>query len=219
MLMNRITKENIEAFETRYRAKFINSLSGFKSANLIGTIGEKGTNLCIVSSAVHLGAHPPLIGIIIRPDVSPRHTLNNILNTGYCTLNHVNENIIKEAHQTSARYPEEVSEFDACHLTEEYLGETKVPFVKEANIKMLLKFVREIPIEENGTHFLIMAIVDVYLDKKIVADDGLVDIEKAKTVCVSSLDSYHSTQAVGRLSYAKADVKTSFFDSSFSYLD
>lgn len=80
------------------------------------------TNLAIFNSLVHIGANPPLIGFVVRPDSAERHTLNNILETGFYTINHINENIYKQAHQTSARYPEEISEFAATGLNEQYLS-------------------------------------------------------------------------------------------------
>ncbi|MCS7053720.1 MAG: flavin reductase, partial [Ignavibacterium sp.] len=84
-----ITKEKILDFERRYRINFVNSLSGFKSANLIGTISKSGiTNLAIFSSVIHVGANPPLIGILFRPLSVPRHTYNNIKETGCFTINH-----------------------------------------------------------------------------------------------------------------------------------
>ena len=53
---------SIAMMEPKTRARFINSLSGFKSANLIGTTDKAGNeNLAIVSSVFHLGAHPPLM--------------------------------------------------------------------------------------------------------------------------------------------------------------
>ena len=60
-----ITKENILQFEKLYRTNLFNSLSGFKSANLIGTISKEGkTNLAIFSSVIHVGANPPFNWII-----------------------------------------------------------------------------------------------------------------------------------------------------------
>ena len=57
-----LTKDNITALEKHERELFINSLSGFKSANLVGTSdATQNSNLAIVSSVVHLGANPPLL--------------------------------------------------------------------------------------------------------------------------------------------------------------
>jgi flavin reductase (DIM6/NTAB) family NADH-FMN oxidoreductase RutF len=204
MKSKHISQSEFESFEERKRARFINTLSGFKSANLIGTKDENGlTNLSIVSSVVHLGASPALMGLVIRPDVSPRHTLENILQTKSLTINHVNSSIFKQAHQTSGRYGKEQSEFTACHLSEEYHSDHYAPFVKESHIKIALELIREIKIEENGTHFLICAIKDVYLPLSCLSEDGSIDIESADSIAVSGLDKYHKTNKLARLSYAK----------------
>ena len=52
----------IDALEKRYRTNFINSLSGYKSANLLGSINSSGqTNLALMTSVFHVGANPLLI--------------------------------------------------------------------------------------------------------------------------------------------------------------
>lgn len=112
---------DILQMETQTRAACINSLSGFKSASLIGSIDTKGnTNLAIFSSIKHLGSNPALIGFINRPDSRRRHTLENIMETNCFTINHVNKTIYKKAHQRSARYPKHVSGFEATGLTPEF---------------------------------------------------------------------------------------------------
>ena len=99
-----IRTEDLEQMETRYRASFVNSLGGFKSVVLIGTKNNEGQeNLAIFNSLIHIGANPALCAFIVRPDVSPRHTLENIIETGFYTINHLNSDIYKFAHQTSAR--------------------------------------------------------------------------------------------------------------------
>ncbi|MGO3346471.1 MAG: hypothetical protein ACTIM4_14665 [Marinomonas sp.] len=53
--------QSLSEMTSRYRTQLINSLSGFKSANLIGTCNAQGqTNLAIFSSVFHLGASPAL---------------------------------------------------------------------------------------------------------------------------------------------------------------
>ena len=57
-----IKADDLAQMEKRYRAQLINSLSGIKSANLVGTINkDRQTNLSIVSSVFHLGADPALM--------------------------------------------------------------------------------------------------------------------------------------------------------------
>ena len=199
-----ITKQAINEMEQRYRAAFINSLGGFKSLILVGTADSKGaTNLSVLNSLFHIGANPPLCGMIFRPDVAERHTLDNILETGLYTINHVTESIYKAAHQTSARYPKEVSEFDAVGLTQEWHSEHKVPFVGESNVKWLMQFREKHDLAINGTHLLIGEIIEVHIPDEVLQSDGFVDLEAAGTITCSGLDSYHKTEKLSRLSYAK----------------
>jgi flavin reductase (DIM6/NTAB) family NADH-FMN oxidoreductase RutF len=205
----KITNENILAFEKLYRTNFVNSLSGFKSANLIGTISkEEKTNLAIFSSVIHVGANPPLIGILVRPASVPRHTYNNIKETNYFTINHINKEIYKKAHQTSAKYDKDISEFDECGLTREYSDTLKAPYVKESKIKIGCRFVEELEIKFNGTIFIVGEILEVILPDDAVGGDGFVDIEKAGTIAISGLDSYHETKRIARLSYAKPGIES-----------
>jgi flavin reductase (DIM6/NTAB) family NADH-FMN oxidoreductase RutF len=139
------TNQQIAETEERKRTALVNSLSGFKSLNLIGTANKDGqTNLAVFNSVMHIGANPPLMGFISRPDSVERHTLENIQQTGYYTINHVNKEIFEKAHQTSARYKREQSEFDASGLTAEYRNNFSAPFVKESNIQMGLILKRKL---------------------------------------------------------------------------
>lgn len=199
-----LTYAEIMAMEQRKRAHLINSVGGFKSVCLIGTADKQGqTNLAIFSSVVHIGANPPLISFIMRPDSVERHTLANILETGVYTINHVNENIYQQAHQTSAKYPKEVSEFDATGLTKEYKNEYQSPFVKESAVQLAVDFKERIDLTINGTILIIGEIRDLYFPEDCLQEDGYLDIEKAGTVSCTGLDSYHSTQRLQRLPYAK----------------
>lgn len=198
------TKARIAALEKHMRTHFINSLSGFKSANLIGTQDSQGnTNLSIVSSVIHLGAHPPLIGMIMRPHSVPRHTFENILETGVYTINHVNSAIYQQAHQTSARYDKNESEFAATDLTPEYLNEFTAPFVQQSRLKYAVKYIEHQHLAVNGTELVIGEIMDVYLDEAALQSDGFLDLQAIDTVAISGLDSYHSTNKLMRLPYAK----------------
>jgi len=199
-----ITQENILALEKLYRTNFINSLSGFKSANLLGTISTDGkTNLAIFSSVIHVGANLASMGFLMRPVTVERNTYSNIKENGYFTINHINKDIFKKSHQTSARYDKEVSEFDACGLTPQYSELLPAPYVKESKIKMGLRFVEENEIKFNRTIFIVGEIIEVIIDDDLILSDGYIDIEKAGTIAISSLDGYHQTERIARLSYAK----------------
>lgn len=198
--------EEILQLEKLERAALINSITGFKSLNLIGTSNKNGqTNLAVFNSVIHLGANPPLMGMIIRPDSVERHTLSNIEETGFFTVNHVNKDIYKQAHQTSARYPGDLSEFDACDLTPSYKNEFSAPYVKESSIQIGLSYAEKINIAINGTTMVIGEIRQLYFPKDAWCADGYLDIEKTGTIACTGLDSYHAAKRIARLTYAKPD--------------
>jgi flavin reductase (DIM6/NTAB) family NADH-FMN oxidoreductase RutF len=152
-----------------YRANFLNSLSGFKSASLIGSISENGVpNLAIFSNIVHLGADPALIGFVNRPLAAAPDTITNIRATGFYTINHIHETFYQQAHQTSAKYPAEVNEFEAVGLTEQYRPGIQPPFVQESKIQYLLSLKEVIPIQWNHTFFVIGAVEQVFLDESFI---------------------------------------------------
>ncbi|MCU0340083.1 MAG: flavin reductase [Spirosomaceae bacterium] len=196
--------EDIVQLETRYRANFINSLGGFKSLVLVGTRSPEGNdNLTAFSSLFHLGANPALCGVVVRPNEPKQNTLGNILNTQSYTLNHVLPSFYEQAHQTSAKYEEGLSEFGEVGLTPEFHAGIYAPFVQESAVKFACEFVQKIDIELNGTFLVIGKIVKIIVPDNCLYADGFVDLEKAQTVTCSGLDSYHSTQRLSRLSYAK----------------
>ncbi len=209
----RICLNDIEAFDQRFRATFINSLGGFKSLALIGTVNStRLTNLAVFNSFFHLGAHPPLFGFIVRPDSVERHTLSNIRESGYFTVNHVTESIYRQAHQSSARYPADISEFKATGLTEEYIEHFPAPFVKESPVKIAAQVEQIVELPINGTLMIISKILEVSLPDAALRSDGFVDLQTAGTITCSGLDAYYTTKKLERLAYAKPDKTHSAID-------
>lgn len=203
-MQTEINYEGLKTMESGKRAQLINSVGGFKSICLIGTINNSGnTNLAIFSSIVHIGANPPLICFIMRPDSVERHTLSNILETGCYTINHLNKFIYKQAHQTAARYAKNISEFDAAGLTVAFKNNFKAPFVRESNVQLAVEFKERIDLTINNTIMIIGEITGLYFPDNCLCEDGFLDIEKAGTISCSGLDSYHTSQRLERLSYAK----------------
>lgn len=199
-----IQRNSIDQFDRIFRINFINSLPGFKSTNLCGTVSKKNiTNLSIFNSVVHLGANPPLMGMVVRPLSIARHSLENILETGHFTINHVNDKIFKKAHQTSAKYPPEISEFKETGLKEVFSDRIKAPYVKEAVIRIGLEFKEKIEIKSNESILLVGEIMEVFLPKKVLKSDGFIDIASAQTITSSGLDAYYKVSKLSRLSYAK----------------
>jgi flavin reductase (DIM6/NTAB) family NADH-FMN oxidoreductase RutF len=203
--MKQFSKIEIDALEKRFRANLINSISGYKSANLIGTISDSGvTNLAIFSSVVHIGANPPLLGFILRPAGEvERHTYENIKENGVYTINHVHENFIKNAHWTSAKFARNESEFEKCGLTAEFIEDFKAPFVAESKIKIGLKFAEEIPINLNKTILIIGEIQHIILHENALLESGNVDLNAVVDVAISSLDTYHRVEKIETFEYAR----------------
>lgn len=199
-----LTLEQLMEMEQRQRAHLINSIGGFKSVALIGSIDPLGqTNVAIFSSIVHIGSNPPLLSFIMRPDSVERHTLANILDTRFYTINHINAQIYEQAHQTSARYPKSMSEFDATRLTPQFKNEFLAPFVEESQIQLAMEFKERLDISINQTIMIIGEVKAIHFPSDCLAPDGFMNIEKAGTITVAGLDSYHTTQPLQRLPYAK----------------
>lgn len=195
---------DIDKMEKTFRRNLINCLSGFKSANLLGSRSlDDKANLAIFSQVFHVGANPPLIGVLFRPDVVPRHSLENIKSTGHFTLNQIHQGIFREAHQSSARYERDESEFEAVGLTPENYHGFPAPFVKEAKLKIGLVVKEMHTIQANQTVIIVGEVVSLRVSEKAVADDGFIDHEVLESVAISGLDSYHSTKQIERIPYAK----------------
>ena len=201
-----ISASDIDNMPQRYRAEFINSLSGFKSANLVGTRGQlSGDNLAIVSSVVHIGAHPPLLGMVMRPHTVQRDTLENIKQTGVYTLNNVTQDMVRSAHQTSARYNSDISEFEQVGLTPLDSNVIAAPYVAESTIQLSLQVQDIVFLAINKTELVIGQIVEAILPEGLIDKTGYLDIEACGSMAISGLVSYHQTKRVDRFGYAKAD--------------
>jgi flavin reductase (DIM6/NTAB) family NADH-FMN oxidoreductase RutF len=201
--MNHISQTDIVGMDKTFRTNFVNSLSGFKSLQLVGTKSKAGlSNLAPINSLVHLGANPALLGMIMRPDTVARHTLENIMETEFWTLNNIREEYYVQAHQCAARYDRQTSEFEATNLTECF-GSILAPYLQEASVQIGLKLTERIDIQCNNTHMIIGEIVEVFIDSKFIEHDGTVNHENAGSLTVAGLDSYHKTKKLSRLSYPK----------------
>jgi flavin reductase (DIM6/NTAB) family NADH-FMN oxidoreductase RutF len=195
---------DLQTWDRFTRANFINSLSGFKSLSLIGTVNGNGvSNLAVFSNIVHLGADPALIGFINRPLSAAPHTLQNIQETGFYTVNLVTESMYKQAHQTSAKYPDGVSEFEITGLTPEFKEGCLAPFVAESPVQYVLKFEQVIPLELNGTFFVIGSLQSMYFPEEMREEDGFLDLAKAGILTSLGTSGYYKTEKIATLPYAK----------------
>ncbi len=188
-----------------YRINLINSCSGYKSANLVGTKSAEGiNNVAIFSSITHIGSDPGLLGFFLRPTgTGTRNTYDNIKETGVFTVNHIHESIIEDAHHTSAKYNSTISEFDMTGLEEVYKDSFYAPFVKNVPVQMAMMYVEEYNIKANNTILLIGQIKDLYLNEDLLQKDGFLNLSKAEIVAINGLDGYTIPQLKTRLEYQR----------------
>ena len=214
--IRKICADELKALDKRYRTNLVNSLTGFKSANLIATYSPeiKVANLGIFSSVVHIGANPALLGFIQRPSINvskdnqfvERNTYENIKINPYYTINHIHSSFISNAHATANKFEKDVSEFDACDLDYEYIApfdQFGVPFVKQSHIKIGMNFEEEYLIKANNTRLIIGSVELIVFPNQIIKDNGYLDIESIQDVAISGLDTYHSTTKLQTFPYTK----------------
>lgn len=203
--MKNLKRHDFDKLDHIHRINLINSCSGYKSANLIGTKSNIGvSNVAIFSSVTHLGSNPPLLGVVFRPvtDV-PRNTYENIKETGQFTINHIHTAIIEEAHHTSAKYSKEISEFKITTLEEEFKNDWYAPFVKEAPIQIALTYCEEYLIKSNNCIQLIGEIKDLFIREDLLEEDGFINLEKGNIVAINGLDGYTLPKLKTRLKFQR----------------
>lgn len=207
--MKHFTTSLLSELPSRYKANLINSCTGYKSSNLLGSISKTGTsNLAIFNSVVHIGSNPPMLGFILRPLTVRRDSYNNFKSAGLFTVNQVSQNIIKEAHHTSAKYEEGISEFEKSGLTETYLDAFEAPYVNESPIKIGCRYINEYEIKENGCLLIIGAIEHIYLPEESITKDGWVHLDKTNAISSVGLDGYALPKIIERLAYARPEEQS-----------
>ena len=199
-----ISRSDIEAMDKIQRLNLVNSVTGFKAANLIGTRSATGhSNLAIISSVMHLSSSPPVLGFMQRPTTVPRHTYLNITETGTFTINHVHAEFVDRAHYTSAKFEKHESEFSSCNLGEQYLDGFPAPFVQESSLKLGVNYLETYEIKQSNTLFVVGSIEMLYLPENLIREDGQLDLNVLGTVAISGLNNYHTTEQIASFPYAR----------------
>jgi flavin reductase (DIM6/NTAB) family NADH-FMN oxidoreductase RutF len=203
--MKHINHKELESYDRIYRGNLVNSITGFKSANLLATRSKDGVdNVAIYSSVTHLGSHPALFSFVQRPlGYGAGHTYYNLKETGNITLNHIPSALVNKAHQSSAKYDKDISEFQELGIEKLEREGYAVPFVKDSPVQLLAEYVNEYYLEENNCILVICKITDVFVDPDIVHEDGWLDLGKAGAVTINGLDGYAAAKTEKRLSYAQ----------------
>ncbi|TWO31697.1 flavin oxidoreductase [Seonamhaeicola sediminis] len=189
--MRYFSESDIQNLNHIYKINLINSCSGYKSANLIGSISEDGNeNVAVFSSVTHIGSSPAMLGFFLRPTTVLRNTYENLKVTGQYTINHIHKNITSEAHHTSAKYDADISEFDVTNLEAEYKPKCIAPFVKGAPIQLAMQYIEEYPIKANNTILVIGKVKGLYVNSGLIEEDGFINLSKAEVAAINGLDGY-----------------------------
>ncbi|NJX15498.1 flavin reductase family protein [Tamlana crocina] len=202
--MTYFSASDIEQLDHIYKINLINSSSGYKSANLLGTRSAQGIeNVAVFSSVTHLGSSPALLGFFLRPTTVLRNTYQNIKETGFYTVNHIHQEIIQDAHHTSAKYESNISEFEVTNLKAEYKNDFYAPFVGRAPIQLAMEFVEEYPIKANNTILVVGKIKALYVEDGLIENDGFINLSSAQVAAINGLDGYSIPQARERYGYQR----------------
>jgi flavin reductase (DIM6/NTAB) family NADH-FMN oxidoreductase RutF len=150
-----------------------------------------------------LGSNPALIGFILRPKTVPRNSHANMKSTGVFTLNAISSNQIEDAHHTSAKYPDNISEFDQTNLEPEIKQGWKAPYVKGAQIQIGCSYVNEYLIKENDTVLVVGKIEHLFIEEQLLGKDGWIQLDKGDIVSINGLDGYAIPTLIKRFEYAR----------------
>tara|TARA_B100001758_G_C18379440_1_gene596316 strand:+ start:205 stop:834 length:630 start_codon:yes stop_codon:yes gene_type:complete len=198
-------KRNITNLEKYKRINLINSITGIKPVILVGTKSiENITNLAIFSSIVHISSNPPLLGFFLRANRKIRRdTFENIIQNNSYTFNHISSSMIKRAHQTSAKFDKNISEFDSCKFTEEYIDDMVAPYVKESNVKIGMKLSEVVEMDCTDSKLVVGEINQILISNEFLEKDFSLNLEKSNSVGVCGLNHYYSTKKNRSLPYAR----------------
>lgn len=209
----RLTKDNINNLERKFRLNLINSITGAKPANLIGTrsIGNEN-NLAIFSSVVHLGSNPAQIGLVMRPQPSElKDTYSNIKETGVYTINHVSDNFIKKAHYTSAKLDKGNSEFEVMNLKPLFVEDFFAPFVEESHVRIGMKYLQSFELP-NGCIFVVGEVELLDFPDEAVNENGQINLEQYNAVAISGLNSYYALEHIATFPYVRVNEIPDFYE-------
>tara|TARA_B100000609_G_C17148102_1_gene399314 strand:+ start:23 stop:646 length:624 start_codon:yes stop_codon:yes gene_type:complete len=198
----KINKKDINNLDKIYRLNLINSISGIKPGNLIGTKSTNGVdNVAIFSSVVHLGSNPAQIGFVLRPQRRRKSdTYCNIKATNFYTINHITKQMYVKAHNTSIKDNE--SEFELLNIEKEYQEGFYAPYVEKSPIKLGMKLIDMILLP-NDCLFVIGQIENLYIENKLLNSDGTLDLEIGDIMGIGGLNTYYKLNKIDSLPYVR----------------
>ena len=203
--MKYFTKNDLLKMDKVKRLNIVNSITGIKPGNLIGSISNNNEpNLAIFSSVIHLGSNPALLGFILRPQERVRRdTYNNILENGSYTINHLPNDLTKNGHYTSAKFEKKQSEFEYCKFKEIFIDQFKAPFVKESFLSIGMQYIESIPIKVNNTIMVVGSVEHIFVQENAISKEGYINLETLKSSGIGGLNSYYKLTKIDSYPYAR----------------
>lgn len=153
----------------------------------VSTVSSAGiANLAPFSYFSGVGAKPPTV--LFCPandrDGQPKHTLRNIRETGEFVINIASYALVEAMHQSSAEYPDDVSEFAELGLEAADSVKIKPPRVAEALVSMecTLHHTVSLAAGPGGANIVVGKIVYWHIDDALFDADGTISAERLDTV-------------------------------------
>ena len=123
----------------------------------------------------------------------------------YVLIPDVNSAIVKGAHYTSIKFEKNISEFDACKLTEDYIEGFDAPFVKESNVKIGMSLREIVEMGCTESKLIIGEIENILFEKHFLDNDFSLNLEKTNSISVCGLNHYYENKKNISLAYARPE--------------
>ena len=150
-----------------------------------------------------VNTNPAMVYISVRPE---RHSHKLISESGEFVINLVTRDLVRKTDQCGVYTGAKLDKFKKFSLTPEKASHVKAPIIKESPINIECKVEQVIPL---GTHDMFLAkIVAVNVDDSLIADDGKLELKKAKLVAYSHGDYLELGKKIGSFGYSVKKKKS-----------
>ena len=176
---------------------------------LVGCCGREGEtngkpNLITVAWAGTINSDPPMLSISIRKS---RYSHRQIIETGECTINLVDQNLLKATDFCGVKSGEQVDKFAACHLTPVSIaGLSRAPAIAESPLSLGCK-VRQV-IELGSHDCFLLEVISVDAAPEMLDAENRLRLDQAGLVAYNHGDYWSLGEKLGFFGYsvASADV-------------
>lgn len=153
----------------------------------VSTVSSAGVlNLAPFSFFTGVGAKPPTVLFCPanKSDGQPKDTLRNIRQTGEFVINVVSYALAEAMNESSAEYPEEVSEFAELSLEAAASIKVKPPRVAESLVSLECTLHHSVSLGSGpgGANIVVGRIAHWHVDDSLFDSDGTISAERLDTI-------------------------------------